>query len=55
VHEQALDDVGDPQAGGDGQGDHRDELGRVRPTIDPPSTTPVAGSDTIFTKPRGRR
>ena len=24
-----------------------------RPTIEPPSTTPVAGSDTIFTKPRG--
>src|SRR5690606_12138323 len=24
-----------------------------RPTIDPPSTTPVAGSETIFTKPRG--
>ena len=24
-----------------------------RPTIDPPSTTPVAGSDTILTKPPG--
>src|SRR5438045_35663 len=24
-----------------------------RPTIEPPSTTPVAGSDRIFTKPRG--
>ena len=24
-----------------------------RPTIDPPSTTPVAGSETIFTNPRG--
>ena len=24
-----------------------------RPTIEPPSTTPVAGSDTIFTNPRG--
>ena len=23
-----------------------------RPTIEPPSTTPVAGSDTIFTNPR---
>ena len=23
-----------------------------RPTIEPPSTTPVAGSQTIFTKPR---
>ena len=25
----------------------------LRPTIDPPSTTPVAGSEMIFTKPRG--
>ena len=25
----------------------------LRPTIDPPSTTPVAGSERIFTKPRG--
>ena len=24
-----------------------------RPTIEPPSTTPVAGSERIFTKPRG--
>ncbi len=24
-----------------------------RPTIDPPSTTPVAGSERILTKPRG--
>ena len=24
-----------------------------RPTIEPPSTTPVAGSEMIFTKPRG--
>ena len=25
----------------------------LRPTIEPPSTTPVAGSEMIFTKPRG--
>ncbi len=25
----------------------------LRPTIDPPRTTPVAGSERIFTKPRG--
>ena len=25
----------------------------LRPTIEPPSTTPVAGSERIFTKPRG--
>ena len=25
----------------------------LRPTMEPPSTTPVAGSDTIFTNPRG--
>ena len=25
----------------------------LRPTMDPPSTTPVAGSERIFTKPRG--
>ena len=25
----------------------------LRPTIDPPSTTPVAGSETILTNPRG--
>ena len=25
----------------------------LRPTIEPPSTTPVAGSDRIFTNPRG--
>ena len=27
----------------------------LRPTIEPPSTTPVAGSERIFTKPAGRR
>ena len=25
------------------------------PTIEPPRTTPVAGSEMIFTNPRGRR
>lgn len=44
VHQQAVGQIRHPQPGGNGDGEHRDQLGGVPPTIEPPSTTPVAGS-----------
>jgi len=53
VYQAAFYDVADPQAGGYRYRDHRDELGCVTATMEPPSTTPVAGSEMILTNPLG--
>ena len=53
MYEQALLDVVHGQPGSNRQGHDGDQLAACRPTMEPPRTTPVAGSDTILMKPRG--
>ena len=51
VDEAALDDVGTFRLAVTARAMTEISSAACRPTIEPPSTTPVAGSETIFTKP----